>query len=437
LPALGPQASCLLAPFPRSPLRPPAPSPLCPSDRLSAMMTGVVDVVVAGHICLDIIPVIPPKPGEAAHLLLPGSMTEVGPPILSTGGAVSNTGLALHRLGVRTRLVAKIGDDLFGRAILDLVSSRDPSLAAGMVIAEGETSSYTVVVSPPNTDRLFLHCPGANNTFGAADVSDDQLEGARLFHFGYPPIMRRMWEHDGAELKEILRRVKKLGLTISLDMTRPDPDSDAGRAPWRRLLTNILPFVDVFLPSFEETLFMLDRRRFDSLVANAGSQSVFSRVDTALLEELAAELIQMGVSIVGLKLGDSGFYLKTTGDEDKWRNFGATSPSNLDSWRARELFTPCFQVKVAGTTGAGDCTIAGFLAALLKGMPAADSLVRGVAVGAFNVEQADATSGIPDWSVVEERLRHGWARLETLVRTNPGWAWDQDSGVWRSAKDGS
>lgn len=397
--------------------------------------SGVVDVVVAGHICLDIIPVIPPKTGGAAHVFLPGSMTEVGPVVLSTGGAVSNTGLALHRLGVQTRLVAKIGDDLFGRAILDLVSRRDSSLASGMVVVKGETSSYTVVINPPNTDRLFLHCAGANNTFEAADISDDQLRDARLFHFGYPPIMRRMWERDGAETEQILRRAKNLGLTTSLDMTRPDPDSDAGRAPWRRLLANVLPHVDVFLPSFEEILFMLDRGRFDSMVAEAGSQSIFSQVDTSLLEQLAAELIEMGASVVGLKLGDSGLYLKTTGDEDKWQRFGAACPSNLDGWPRRELFTPCFKVPVAGTTGAGDCTIAGFLAALLKGMSAPASLIRGVAVGAFNVEQADATSGIPDWGVVEERLRQSWPRLEPLVKTTPAWAWDEHLGLWRSAGD--
>ncbi len=362
-------------------------------------------------------------------------MTEVGPAVLSTGGAVSNTGLALHRLGVRTRLVAKVGEDLFGRAILDLVSRRDPSLASGMIVAPGQTSSYTVVISPPHADRLFLHCPGANNTFQAGDISDDQLRGARLFHFGYPPIMRRMWERDGAELREILRRAKQLGLTTSVDMTRPDPDSPAGRAPWRQVLANVLPSVDVFLPSLEEILFMLDRHRFDSLLAEAGSESIFSRVDTGLLEELATELLEMGATVAGLKLGDSGFYLKTAGIRDKWQRFGASCPPSLDGWRSRELFAPCFQVKVAGTTGAGDCTIAGFLAALLKGMPAPACLIRAVAVGACNVEQPDATSGIPDWSVVEKRLQQGWPRLEPLVRTTPGWSWDEEAGVWRGAKD--
>ena len=51
------------------------------------------DVVVAGHICLDIIPTIPHERIEFE----PGRLLQVGPAVLSTGGAVSNTGLALHR----------------------------------------------------------------------------------------------------------------------------------------------------------------------------------------------------------------------------------------------------------------------------------------------------------------------------------------------------
>ncbi|RPI26307.1 MAG: carbohydrate kinase family protein [Acidobacteria bacterium] len=398
-------------------------------------MCRVVDVVVAGHICLDLIPVIPEEAGAAAQLLAPGTLTEVGPPVISTGGVVSNTGLALHRLGIGTRLVAKVGDDLFGRAVLDLLRKRDRFLAGGMIVSPAETTSYTVVISPPNKDRLFLHCPGANNTFEAADITDEQLQGARLFHFGYPPIMRRMWEHHGAELREILQRAKDLGLTTSLDMVKPDPNSDAGRAPWRRLLTNVLRLVDVFLPSFEEILYMLDRPRFDSLVAAAGTESIFSIVDTDLLEQVATILLQMGVAVVGLKLGDSGLYLQTTGDTGRWKEFGSSCPSDLQPWIGRQLLAPCFLVKVAGTTGAGDCTIAGFLAALLKNMGAEEAMTRAVAVGACNVEQADATSGIPPWATVEERIRQGWPRLEPIVKTTPGWTWNSGPGIWVGPKD--
>src|SRR5262245_60591905 len=139
----------------------------------------MAEVVVAGLICLDI---IPPLLGGAQ--LAPGRMVEAGPALLATGGAVANTGIALHRLGVATRLVARIGDDLFGRAIRAIVESHGAGLADGLLVTPGEGSAYTIVLSPSGADRTFVGYVGCNATFGAADVRDEELAAARLLHFG-------------------------------------------------------------------------------------------------------------------------------------------------------------------------------------------------------------------------------------------------------------
>jgi len=184
-------------------------------------------VVVAGHICLDMIPAFEVETTTLADLLTPGKLIKTGPLTTATGGSVSNTGLALHRLGVPCKLMGKVGDDLVGRAIIDIVRAVGPELAEGMIVEKGHPSSYTVVINPPGVDRIFLHCPGANDTFGADDVDYDQLSGPRLFHFGYPPLMRRMFIDGGVELSTLLRRAKERGITTSLDMARPDPASDS------------------------------------------------------------------------------------------------------------------------------------------------------------------------------------------------------------------
>ena len=76
-----------------------------------------IDVVVAGHICLDIIPEFPggTKP-KIEKLFIPGRLVNVKEAIISTGGVVSNTGLALHRLGMKVELMGKVGDDFFGKS---------------------------------------------------------------------------------------------------------------------------------------------------------------------------------------------------------------------------------------------------------------------------------------------------------------------------------
>ncbi|HRW49604.1 MAG TPA: carbohydrate kinase family protein, partial [Caldilinea sp.] len=187
------------------------------------MTRAAPQIVVAGHLCVDVIPEFEQGVSSLATLLTPGRLNKVGPALISTGGSVSNTGIALHRLGVPVRLMGKVGRDLFGGAILDVVRGYDEALTEGMIVDPAADSSYTLVINPPGVDRIFLHCPGANDTFGAADVDLDKVRGARIFHFGYPPIMRRMYLNDGDELAELLRAVRALGVTTSLDMAQPDP----------------------------------------------------------------------------------------------------------------------------------------------------------------------------------------------------------------------
>ncbi len=394
------------------------------------MGNNAVDTVVAGHICLDMIPEFPRAESSLADLLVPGKLIDVGRLTTATGGPVSNTGLALHRLGFSVRLMGKVGDDVVGRAIVELIQQHDPALAEGMIVTGDSASSYTVVINPPGVDRIFLHSPGANDTFGADDIDYAALESSRLFHFGYPPLMRRMFADGGEELASLLRHVKERDLTTSLDMARPDPASEAGRADWRGVLERALPHVDVFLPSFDETLFMLDRERFARIQRASAGGDLNARADGVLLRDLADELIAMGAAVVAFKLGTQGLYLRTTNDPVRLADMGKCALSATAEWSDRELLVPCFEVDVVGTTGSGDCTIAGFLGGLLKGLGPEETMTAAVAVGACNVESADATSGIPHWSVVEERLAGEWRRRDVSCNLK-GWTWDDQNGVWR------
>ena len=361
-----------------------------------------IEVVAAGHVCLDVIPSFP----AGSALPPPGGLGEVGPATVSTGGSVSNTGLALHRLGVGARLVGRVGataggdPDPFGLEVRRLFDAAGPGLSAGLVPAPGEATSYTVVVSPPGEDRRFLHCPGVNATFTAADVPDAALlgvggrgdgadAGPGVFHFGYPPIMRAMCDGDGRELRTLFDRAKAAGLTASLDTCGIDPSSDAGRLDWPALLGNVLPAVDLFLPSWDEVRFMLGRP--------AGDPSV--EPPSGDLADTADALLALGAAVVGLKLGEHGMYLKSSADPARLR--AANLPP---AWSGVEHHAPTFVVDVAGATGAGDCTIAGLLAAVVRGKPPAVALDWATAAGAMSVTRPDATSGVRPLADVERFL---------------------------------
>jgi sugar/nucleoside kinase (ribokinase family) len=152
-------------------------------------------------------------------------------------------------------------------------------------------------------------------------------------------------------------------------------------------------------------------------------------VTPALLSDLGGELVGMGAGVVGLKLGSRGLYVRT-GDEAALLGFGASRPLNPVAWAGRELWAPCFEVDVVGTTGAGDATVAGFLSALLRGMSLEQAATGAVAVGACNVEAADALRGIRSWEETWRRVQSGWERHE-LVLDAPGWEFDEQHGLWR------
>ena len=401
-------------------------------------------MVVAGHLCLDIFPDLSAIPeGQFTRLFKPGHLVEAGPVNFAVGGAVSNTGLALARLGVPARLVGMLGVDPFADIVNEIYQRYageridehgQPLLQTNFIVRPDTPTSYTVIISPPGVDRIFLHCKGANDAFVAGDVDFQALQDAAVFHFGYPSLMGQFHVDGGRETIELFRRARPGGVTTSLDMTLPDASAGAGRADWVAILEAALPDVDIFLPSIEEILFMLRRSTYDEL-QEAGSASsppeggsLVHRVTPELLYDLSSQLLEMGVKIAGFKLGERGFYLRTAGKK-ALEKLGRGRPADLTAWADQTLWAPAFKVQVAGTTGAGDSAIAGFLSGLLRGLGPRQALSAAVAVGACNVEAADAQSGLRSWEDTLARVAAGWER-NALDLSPAGWTWDGESGVW-------
>ncbi|MFB6273923.1 MAG: carbohydrate kinase family protein [Salinibacter sp.] len=396
------------------------------------MAPQTADVVVAGHICLDIIPEFETAPESPELLIQPGQLTEVGEAVMAPGGAVSNIGLALHRLGLSTQLIGKVGDDLIGEATVDHLQRLDGQLADGIVQAEGKASSYTIVLSPPGFERVFFHSPGPNDTFRPQEVSPEDLPDARFFYFGYPPLLREVYRDGGEQLAALFRDVQAQGLGVAMDMTVPDPDSESGQVDWAAWLTRVLPHVDLFAPSLEEILYMIDRPLYEEILEGTGDFS--EHVGTGVLERVAGDLIGRGVPIVALKLGAQGLYLRTADDWNSSRRLDDRCGLSADQWSDRQLLLPAFETDVVGTTGAGDAAVAGFLMGLHRGLSPEATLKGAVAVGSFSVEVADASSGIPDWETVQARLDSGWEQAPLKI-DHSSWQWGEEQALWVGPED--
>ena len=397
--------------------------------------TSVYDAVVAGHICFDVIPTFPEIEGDAegfSKLLIPGKLVKIGPMATSTGGPVSNTGLALKRLGVKVTLMGKVGNDFLGNGII--TSLKKEKLEKGMIIVPGESTSYTIVIAPPRIDRLFLHSQGANNTFGFSDVNLDIVKKAKLFHFGYPPLMEKIYKDGAKELIKIFETVKGLGVTTSLDMSLPDPKSESGKMPWRKVLERLIPSVDIYLPSAEESLFMLYPEIFKQKKEEAGKREMLDVLEMEEIAELGRELLDMGAKIVAIKSGYKGIYLITS-KKEKLKEIGFAKPGNLENWAEREIFESAFYVeKIASATGSGDSAIAGFLAAYIKGLPIEETVRTACAVGWQNVLVMDAVSGIKSWDETMAQNKLNLPKNDIRPKTQ-GWKFVESERHWVSLLD--
>lgn len=382
-------------------------------------------VIAAGHVCLDITPVFPKgrSYGHVGELLVPGKLINMDGADVHTGGSAANTGLALKLLGANVTLMGKVGNDAFGSMVQKIAASYG---AGGLIVDENSNTSYSVVLTIPGIDRIFLHDPGANNTFTSLDIPDEALTDAVLFHFGYPPLMRKMYENDGEELVKMFRRMKEKGIATSLDFAAIDPYSPAAQADWGKILERVMPYTDFTQPSFEELCFMLNRKRYDELAASGKdmAEHVDMKNDAA---PMAKKLIELGAGAVLIKRGTCGMYYQTAGParigqiggrlrlcENNTANCGCVQNSGqtaagLKAWSLQSGVQRCFVPdRVLSGTGAGDASIAAYLMAVLSGKTPQEAAQLAAAEGACAVTAYDALGGIQSLDELQKRIDAGW-----------------------------
>lgn len=371
-------------------------------------------IIAAGHICIDITPMFKgEKCDNVTDLLVPGKLINVGAADIHTGGSVANTGLAMKLMGADVSLMGKVGDDEFGRMILNILEKYQA--ADGMIIDGYSSTSYSAVLAIPGIDRIFLHNPGANDTFTGKDLNFDLIKEAVVFHFGYPPIMANMYADGGKELTDIFKQVKKAGCLTSLDLAAVDEKSEAGKADWESIFRETLPYVDFFLPSVEEICYMLDKEKYYELQKRAGGRDV---TEILSIEEdvvpLADRILDMGCKLVIIKCGAAGFYYKTKGAE-AFEELSAVSGLDLASFGGKAGFEKSFVPDaVISGTGAGDTTIAAFLTAMVKGYSFEECLQLASATGASCVAAVDALSGLKPLEELKAKIDGGWKKQDML-----------------------
>ncbi len=364
-------------------------------------------IVVAGHLCVDITPKFfeSQRTDSVSALLKPGKLLNVGNATNSVGGVVANTGLALKKFGSEVILLGKIADDAFG-SIIDR-TFQEQTAAQHLIHAENESTSYTMVIAPPGIDRIFLHHPGTNDTFCYEDLDFDLIAQAGHFHFGYPPLMRSMYVDGGSELIRIFKKVKELGLTTSLDMAAVEDGSEVAACDWAKLIRDVLPYVDFFVPSIEELGYMMDRPLYNEWNRRANGADITLMLDAREdVKPLADRLIEWGAKCVLIKCGASGMYLRTACSEVM-----SQIDPQFGDWDNLDIFEKSYVPDlILSGTGAGDTSIAAFLKAAIDGYPASRCLQLATGTGASCITAYDTLSGLLSFEELIRKIDGGWEK---------------------------
>ena len=307
-------------------------------------MNKSFDILVPGEINPDLVLSgdVVPAFGQVEKL--------VDSAVLTIGSSSAIFACAAARLGLKVAFVGVCGDDLFGRFMLDELSSRGVDISNVTVVPAGETGLSVILNRTSDQgDRAILTHPGLIAALEADAVTDALLRQSHHLHVASYFLQTAL--QPG--LADLLARAHALALSTSLD-TNWDP---SGKWPG---FDELLQSVDIFLPNEKEAL----------ALTGAGSL------------EPAVSLLAQKCGTVVVKLGAQG----------------ALACRGGESRRA-----PALNIQVADTIGAGDNFDAGFLYGHLKGWSLERSLSLAVACGSLSTRRAGGTTAQP---TLEEAMQH-------------------------------
>ncbi|MCF6224501.1 MAG: carbohydrate kinase family protein [Flavobacteriaceae bacterium] len=366
------------------------------------------DVIIAGYICVDLTPGF--KKGEKTYnisqLFKPGSLTEIEGLNFTLGGAVANTGMALKRFNKKVFLNGLVGDDFIGNIALE--SLEKYNLSEGIKITKQAGTAFGIVIAPPGVDRIFLESPGCSTIFSTDHLDFEAISQSRLFHFGYPPLLKQFYSNNGDQLLYMFSEIQKMGVVTSLDFSLPDTESESGQINWIEILERILPFTDIFVPSLEEALQIMMPEEHTKVLLASGNTDILDQIPLSTIKELGRKLIACGAKIILIKAGHRGIYLLTSNVSDLNSKRGLRL--NEKEWNHREFWIPAFPPepeKFINATGAGDTAAAAFISAILDGNSPNKSIAFAALAGRNNLYCNDIYKDLAGWSEMEKEIKPG------------------------------
>ena len=170
--------------------------------------------------------------GELLIDFAPKSVDAAGYPTLAAnpGGAPGNFLAALNRYGCSVAMIGKVGEDMFGRLLLNTLKEAGIE-TRGVVVDPDQftTLAFVSLDASGNRDFSFARKPGADTCLCAEELDTDLLLNSRVFHFGTLSLTD---EPARSATRKAIELAKAHGILVSLDpnLRKPLwPDEDAAK----------------------------------------------------------------------------------------------------------------------------------------------------------------------------------------------------------------
>jgi len=282
--------------------------------------------------------------------------------LLSLGGCASNAALDLARVGVDVGVAGCVGDDPFGKFIVEALSV-DRIDTGGIHKIAGMGSACSMVINVENQDRRFISTPAANTRLTVDHISADWLRQAKVLYVGGYYMMPGLETDD---MVQLFRNARAAGTKTILDVVLYGEENY-----WERIAP-LLPETDVFMPNDDEAALI------------AGIKDPL---------EQAQRFREAGAKSVVITCGSEGSVFVS----DKTR-----------------LRSGVYPTEFVGGTGSGDAFDAGFIMGILEGQDAAGCLRWGSALGASCVRSVTATESVFTRSEAEAFMNQHELKIEEL-----------------------
>jgi sugar/nucleoside kinase (ribokinase family) len=267
---------------------------------------------------------------------------------ITVAGTAAGTSIDLAKLGAEVFAMGAIGEDELGNFLLSTMQRYGINTSC-LVRKPGVQTSSTMLPIRPNGERPALHVPGANGELVWEDLDRDVIAAADFLHMGGTSLLPKF---DGEPPLKVLEFAKQNNVTTTFDLVavqRPD---------LLDLIEPCLPYVDYFMPGFEEAIMMCgltDR------------------------QEIIRFFLDRGAGHTVFKMGEQG-----------------SSIAFMENGHINESRIPCFKAPVVDSTGCGDAYCAGFIMGLSMGWELAKAGRLGTAAGGLVIQGLGSDAGIVD-----------------------------------------